>query len=230
MDGKLPSKLFSKKSEISYHMEIPTELNKDACVFDFDSMPTDILSAYINDLFEWWGYSLDEGTSYDGVYERVDELSVDFLLLLLCLVFLFLIGCLIYLLLIGLINFLKIKRNVYNVKIHEEEGRTYLIISIGNIGSLSKIYNYSFGTFNKEFHRIINEIKYPYNPDEGYLVCDNCRSYYALQPGEVPGDFSDTCDCGGKLRYFNNISWLFSKEESEPIAEEVLEERIKDKK
>jgi hypothetical protein len=166
MDGKLPS----KKREISYYMEIPTELNKDGCVFDFDSMPTDILSAYINDLFEWWGYSLAEGTSYDGVYERVDELSVDFLLLLLCLVFLFLIGCLIYLLLIGLINFLKIKRHLYNVKINEDDGRTYLIISIGNIGSLSRIYNYGFGTFDKEFHRIINEIKYPYNPDGGYLV------------------------------------------------------------
>ncbi|NYT18456.1 MAG: hypothetical protein GKB98_02465 [Methanobacteriales archaeon] len=32
-----------------------------------------------------------------------------------------------------------------------------------------------------------------------YLVCDTCRGYYQLQRGEEPEDFSDECECGGKL-------------------------------
>lgn len=34
---------------------------------------------------------------------------------------------------------------------------------------------------------------------ERYLVCDTCRGYYQLQEGEEPDDFSDECECGGKL-------------------------------
>lgn len=32
-----------------------------------------------------------------------------------------------------------------------------------------------------------------------YLVCGTCRGYYQLQKGEEPEDFSDECECGGKL-------------------------------
>jgi len=35
----------------------------------------------------------------------------------------------------------------------------------------------------------------------GYLVCDACGGYYELQEGEKPEDFSDECECGGKLHY-----------------------------
>ncbi len=35
----------------------------------------------------------------------------------------------------------------------------------------------------------------------GYLVCDTCGGYYELQPGESPDDFSDECECGGKLKH-----------------------------
>ena len=38
-----------------------------------------------------------------------------------------------------------------------------------------------------------------------YLICDKCGGYYELQEGESPEDFSDTCECGGKLRYDENI-------------------------
>lgn len=34
---------------------------------------------------------------------------------------------------------------------------------------------------------------------ERYLVCDTCRGYYQLQRGEEPEDFSDECECGGRL-------------------------------
>ncbi|MCC7559798.1 MAG: hypothetical protein KO318_05130 [Methanobacterium sp.] len=39
------------------------------------------------------------------------------------------------------------------------------------------------------------------NSQDGYLICDNCKGYYKLQPGESPYDFSDKCECGGKLIY-----------------------------
>ncbi|MFU2192266.1 hypothetical protein [Methanobacterium sp. MZD130B] len=35
----------------------------------------------------------------------------------------------------------------------------------------------------------------------GYLVCNECGGYYQLQEGEKPTDFSDECECGGKLYY-----------------------------
>lgn len=38
---------------------------------------------------------------------------------------------------------------------------------------------------------------------EGYLVCDKCNSYYELQKGESPDDFTSECECGGKLEFMN---------------------------
>lgn len=34
-----------------------------------------------------------------------------------------------------------------------------------------------------------------------YLECNKCGGYYELQEGESPDNFSDTCECGGKLKY-----------------------------
>lgn len=39
----------------------------------------------------------------------------------------------------------------------------------------------------------------------GYVICEKCGGYYELQPGEHPEDFSDTCECGGKLRYERRV-------------------------
>lgn len=39
----------------------------------------------------------------------------------------------------------------------------------------------------------------------GYLICDKCGGYYALQYGEFPEDFSGKCDCGGKLIYSESL-------------------------
>lgn len=36
----------------------------------------------------------------------------------------------------------------------------------------------------------------------GYLICEKCKGYYKLRPDESPKDFSDTCECGGKLIYY----------------------------
>lgn len=35
------------------------------------------------------------------------------------------------------------------------------------------------------------------------MVCNKCRGYYELQPGESPEDFDLTCECGGKLEFFD---------------------------
>lgn len=43
------------------------------------------------------------------------------------------------------------------------------------------------------------------NQGEGYLICDKCKGYYELQPGESPEDFASKCDCGGKLLYKDKI-------------------------
>lgn len=39
------------------------------------------------------------------------------------------------------------------------------------------------------------------NYQDGYIVCDKCGGYYQLQPGESADDFSDVCECGGRLEY-----------------------------
>ncbi|MBU4534238.1 MAG: hypothetical protein KKF16_00035 [Euryarchaeota archaeon] len=57
-----------------------------------------------------------------------------------------------------------------------------------------------------------------------YLICDRCGGYYELQGDESPEDpqnlrfrdsgnkvpysFPDKCECGGKLKYYDNIGAL----------------------
>jgi hypothetical protein len=43
---------------------------------------------------------------------------------------------------------------------------------------------------------------------EGYLVCNKCKKYYKLQPRESADDFTDECECGGKLEHYPDIEWL----------------------
>lgn len=40
----------------------------------------------------------------------------------------------------------------------------------------------------------------------GYLICGQCGSYYELQPGKSPEDFSLDCDCGEKLVYQESLN------------------------
>lgn len=39
----------------------------------------------------------------------------------------------------------------------------------------------------------------------GYLLCDKCRGYYRLKSDESPRDFTDKCNCGGKIRFSKSI-------------------------
>lgn len=55
----------------------------------------------------------------------------------------------------------------------------------------------------------------------GYLQCDKCGGYYELQEGESPDDFSDTCECGGKLKYKDAINDNYSSEQ--PISDHYLD-------
>ncbi|BDZ71456.1 zinc ribbon domain-containing protein [Methanobacterium petrolearium] len=40
----------------------------------------------------------------------------------------------------------------------------------------------------------------------GYLECDMCGGRYELENGESPDDFSDKCECGGNLKFFETYS------------------------
>lgn len=42
----------------------------------------------------------------------------------------------------------------------------------------------------------------------GYLICNDCKQYYELQPGEKPEDFSDKCHCNGILIYEESIDFF----------------------
>lgn len=47
----------------------------------------------------------------------------------------------------------------------------------------------------------------------GYLICEKCKGYYKLKPGENQEDFTDTCACGGKLRYAVDIDVVDEKKQ-----------------
>nr|WP_319372842.1 hypothetical protein [uncultured Methanobacterium sp.] len=43
---------------------------------------------------------------------------------------------------------------------------------------------------------------------KGTFVCDKCKSYYELSPGETPEDYDLTCECGGKIRQAKKTSLI----------------------
>lgn len=38
-----------------------------------------------------------------------------------------------------------------------------------------------------------------------YLVCKKCREYYRIEDWETPDEYSDRCECGGKLYFYDYI-------------------------
>jgi|GEM_PF-3578559 len=46
----------------------------------------------------------------------------------------------------------------------------------------------------------------------GYLICDKCGGYYKLKEGELADDFEE-CQCGGKLRYVDDIDEYLNDEQ-----------------
>lgn len=66
----------------------------------------------------------------------------------------------------------------------------------------------------------------------GYLICGKCKSYYQLQTGESPKDFVSECDCGGKVRYVENLdivdpSWKPVSIKKKPTKKEVLKDKTR---
>ena len=64
----------------------------------------------------------------------------------------------------------------------------------------------------------------------GYLICGKCKSYYKLQSGDSAKDFVDSCDCGGKLRYVENLdivdpSWKQVTIQKKSTKSEIYETR-----
>ena len=61
----------------------------------------------------------------------------------------------------------------------------------------------------------------------GYLVCESCGGYYKLQSDESPNDFSDTCECGGELKYYEDIGWPLEEEKEDSKSKEVINKNSK---
>jgi hypothetical protein len=64
----------------------------------------------------------------------------------------------------------------------------------------------------------------------GYLICGKCKSYYQLQTGESPKDFINECDCGGKVRYVENLdivdpNWKPVYFKRKPTKKDVLKDK-----
>jgi hypothetical protein len=65
----------------------------------------------------------------------------------------------------------------------------------------------------------------------GYLICGKCKSYHKLQSGESAKGFVDFCDCGGKLRYIENLdivdpSWKQVSIQKKSTKREILRNKI----
>jgi hypothetical protein len=52
----------------------------------------------------------------------------------------------------------------------------------------------------------------------GYLICEKCEGFYELKEGESPEDFSDKCECGGKLEYVDTIEGLKNYDINEDVS------------
>jgi hypothetical protein len=64
-----------------------------------------------------------------------------------------------------------------------------------------------------------------------YLICGKCKSYYKLQSDESAKDFVDNCDCGGKLRYVENLdivdpNWKQITIQKKPPKKEIIRNKI----
>jgi hypothetical protein len=64
----------------------------------------------------------------------------------------------------------------------------------------------------------------------GYLICGKCKSFYKLQSGESTKDFVDECDCGGKMRYIENLdivdpAWKQVSLGKKPTKKEILKNK-----
>ena len=63
----------------------------------------------------------------------------------------------------------------------------------------------------------------------GYLVCHKCGGYYELQPGEFPSDFDSTCDCGGILKFHNNLDNDYDENKKPKIETSIVDKSYAEK-
>jgi len=84
-----------------------------------------------------------------------------------------------------------------------------------NENDVIRAYITYYKLLKTDISRIVDKLWEEKSEDEdnGYLVCDRCQGYYKLQLGESPEDFSDECECGGRLNYYDNIDWVIKEGE-----------------
>jgi len=163
-------------------IQVPYEWTGGSYLFNFGSMPVEEVTTRIDKLLTKRGYSLEKGTLSHGVCIRLTNSGVH-----------------------GDIP--KLYRFEFGT--YSSGGITYFEIAPsfkGLIMSMDKIWN-GKNYLHSELEAIVNKIQY-LRPFKGYLVCDKCNRYYKLQFGESPYDFTDECECGGKLEYYENIDFL----------------------
>jgi hypothetical protein len=166
--------------EVLQIMQVPYGWMGESYLFDFDSMPIETLSNYTDYIFKHDSYLLEEGSPINGIYYKSN-----------------------YTMRFGVPSIVY----KYKVDIYSEEEKTYLeiskVINSGYMKMDKKIYGENY--LNAELNRLVDQIMFlkPYN--EGYLICDNCGSYFELLKGESPKDYDLKCECGGTFKYIENV-------------------------
>lgn len=174
--------------EVLQLIEVPNEWTGNSYLFDFNTMPVEELSDYIDYIFRKRLYFLKEGTPINGFYAKENYHSVPY----------------------------NTETDVYyryKVEIYSNEGKTYLEIYM----PYEKTYE-EFSRFEKilagekhtkkllelkyaELDIIVGQIKFLKPSIKGYLICNKCGAYYEVHNEESPEGYPDECDCGGIFKY-----------------------------
>ena len=180
--------------EVLQLMMVPFEWTGNSYLFNFDSIPIEELSNYIDYIFRKQGYSLDKGTQIDGIYVKTrfgDSLAYKRLPI----------------------------EYRYKVEMYLNGGKTYLEISRmlqGGLMSADKtIYGENY--LNSELNKIVDQLEFLKPSIKGYLICNKCGAYYEVHKEESPKDpqnrrfwdpkngvfegFPDKCECDGTFEY-----------------------------
>lgn len=62
-------------------------------------------------------------------------------------------------------------------------------------------FNKAADTIDESLKKAVHDSQMEETIHQGYLVCNRCGGYYQLKPGESPDDFTNECQCGGKLEH-----------------------------
>jgi len=65
----------------------------------------------------------------------------------------------------------------------------------------------------------------------GYLICTKCKIYYKMKIAESKKDFTSLCNCGGRLRYIENLdivdpTWKPTTFKRKPTTRQTLKKRF----